>query len=76
MIMYCMVTAAYIIHNSLLSTMMRLPQMFFDTHPVGRILNRFSKDTDTLDNELPQIILDAVWCFLEVSYFVQYCIFF
>ncbi|KAK4305327.1 hypothetical protein Pmani_022778 [Petrolisthes manimaculis] len=66
MTMYCMVTAAYILHNNLLSSIMRLPQSFFDTNPVGRILNRFSKDTDAMDRELPQIILDLIWCFLEV----------
>ena len=31
------------IHNALLDHILRLPKSFFDTHPAGRILNRFSR---------------------------------
>ena len=30
--------------------------MFFETTPVGRILNRFSRDIETIDNVLPSLI--------------------
>ncbi|KAG2498469.1 hypothetical protein HYH03_003722 [Edaphochlamys debaryana] len=46
------VRAAVSIHNQLLDHTLRLPKSFFDTNPAGRILNRFSRDTDIMDSTL------------------------
>lgn len=43
-------------HQHMLFGIMRLPMEFFDTTPLGRILNRFSKDVDVTDNVLPQVL--------------------
>ncbi|CAK9781035.1 hypothetical protein CC85DRAFT_282605 [Cutaneotrichosporon oleaginosum] len=40
------------IHRDAIKSVMYAPQSFFDTTPLGRIMNRFSKDVDTIDNTL------------------------
>lgn len=35
-----------------INRVMHAPMSFFETTPVGRIMNRFSKDVDTMDNIL------------------------
>lgn len=54
---YCGIRSAKILHNRLLENVLRLPQSFFDTTPLGRILNRFSKDQYTVDEVLPRSFL-------------------
>lgn len=49
------IAAANAMHTALIHNVMRLPLNFFDTTPLGRILNRFSKDVDTCDNVLPHV---------------------
>ncbi|XP_011176315.1 multidrug resistance-associated protein 7 [Solenopsis invicta] len=47
--------AAVTTHKQLLKIVMRAKTMFFDIQPVGRIINRFSSDTYTIDDSLPFI---------------------
>ncbi|WVQ68434.1 uncharacterized protein L199_006642 [Kwoniella botswanensis] len=48
------------IHKNAITRVMFAPQSFFDTTPLGRIMNRFSKDTDTIDNTLSDAMRMAV----------------
>ncbi|XP_044271381.1 multidrug resistance-associated protein 1 isoform X1 [Tribolium madens] len=58
---------AQILHQLLLSNILRVPcTTFFDVTPVGRILNRFSKDVDTVDNILPMTLRGWITCFFSV----------
>uniref|UniRef100_A0A671R9M2 Si:ch211-221f10.2 n=1 Tax=Sinocyclocheilus anshuiensis TaxID=1608454 RepID=A0A671R9M2_9TELE len=45
----CTVRAASVLHDKLFKTLLLSPMRFFDTTPLGRILNRFSRDMDEVD---------------------------
>ena len=48
------INSSRILHSNMLWRVFRAPTSFFDTTPVGRILNRFSKDTQQVDEILPR----------------------
>lgn len=60
--------SAQMMHEVLLTNVLRMPGFFFDTNPLGRILNRFSKDVDTIDNTLPQVIRSWIMMLFAVNY--------
>ncbi|KAK8803865.1 hypothetical protein WA158_001559 [Blastocystis sp. Blastoise] len=60
------ISASRHIHKELSSKIMAAPIAFHDITPVGRILNRFNKDMDGVDNTLPQNFNQVVSMFLTV----------
>ena len=54
------------LHARLLDTMLRAPLAFFDTTQLGRILVRFSKDTDSIDNAVVQNMGMVLMCVFNV----------
>lgn len=53
---YGAICAASAIHNRLLDRVLKATVTFFDTTPLGRILNRFSSDLYNVDDSLPFVL--------------------
>ncbi|XP_035217642.1 multidrug resistance-associated protein 4-like isoform X2 [Stegodyphus dumicola] len=58
--------ASITLHNKMFRCVLRSPVSFFDSNPVGRILNRFAKDAGVVDETLPMASLDAVTIFCNL----------
>lgn len=48
------------LHNTTFARVIRAPLYFFDSNPQGRILNRFTTDTDILDTRLPTSLMTFI----------------
>lgn len=60
------VVAGRILHGTMLANILAAPMHFYDTTPIGRMINRFSKDIDVLDNVIPRNFESWLACFLRV----------
>jgi ABC-type multidrug transport system fused ATPase/permease subunit len=55
-----------LLHDKLLGATLQAPIAFFDTTPIGRILNRFSSDLVIVDEELTNTISSIANCTVQV----------
>lgn len=62
-------------HDNIFSKVLACPMKFFDTTPIGRIINRFAADMDEIDVRLPgnmeiflQNILLIIFALVSISY--------
>ncbi|XP_057704162.1 canalicular multispecific organic anion transporter 1 [Corythoichthys intestinalis] len=60
------VAASRILHSRLLDNILRAPMLFYDTTPIGRVVNRFAKDMFTIDEAIPQSFRSWILCLLGV----------
>uniref|UniRef100_A0A4W4EPI3 Cystic fibrosis transmembrane conductance regulator n=1 Tax=Electrophorus electricus TaxID=8005 RepID=A0A4W4EPI3_ELEEL len=61
-----LVCSAQTLHNRMFSCILRTPVRFFDINPIGRILNRFSKDIGHVDSLMPWTFVDFIQVFLLI----------
>ncbi len=52
------VRASKNLHNSMFSSILSTHIRFFDLNPLGRVINRFSKDIGQVDDTIPMTCLD------------------
>ena len=67
-----LINSATNLHDSMVASVAHAPVLFFDTSPSGRILNRFSKDTSVMDEDMPYVLHESVQqcCMLIMSVLV------
>lgn len=63
----CGLTAARKLHLNLFSSILAARMRFFDETPHGRVLQRFQKDTDVLDNQVPQTLSTVAQFFCQLA---------
>ncbi|XP_033865352.2 ATP-binding cassette sub-family C member 4-like isoform X1 [Acipenser ruthenus] len=61
-----LVNSAQTLHNQMFQSILRTPVRFFDVNPIGRILNRFSKDIGQLDSLLALTFADFIQISLQI----------
>ncbi|XP_044727747.1 ATP-binding cassette sub-family C member 4-like [Chrysoperla carnea] len=51
------------LHNKMFHSLSKAPMRFFDKNPIGRILNRFTKDIGAVDDQLPKTMTQGFQIF-------------
>lgn len=59
--------ASWALNHRMLFNLLRSPMSFFDMTPIGRIVNRFSKDIDMIDVLLPMNLRSWLQCLFSVQ---------
>jgi ATP-binding cassette subfamily C (CFTR/MRP) protein 4 len=55
---YLVIKASQVLHDQMAEAVLRAKMEFFDTNPLGRIMNRFSADVGSNDDLLPPTLVD------------------
>ncbi|CAK8678304.1 unnamed protein product [Clavelina lepadiformis] len=62
---YCVISGIHM-HDKMFHALLHSHTRFIDTNPVGRILNRFSKDMGQIDEILPATFMDFIYIFFTI----------
>jgi ATP-binding cassette subfamily C (CFTR/MRP) protein 4 len=72
MFFHLTIMASKRLHDDMTKSMIRAKLEFFDTNPLGRILNRFSADVGVADDQLPVAMFDFLFIlFMVIGAFVS-----
>lgn len=67
---FCIIKGSAEFHKRLASAVLRSPMSFFETTPVGRVLNRFGDDISSIDTVLPwTMMMFLMLCISAISTF-------
>lgn len=68
LVAFSSLNASKSLHRQLIDHTLRLPMSFFDSQPSGRLVNRFTRDTEQVDLNLPDTILSFLGCLFQVVF--------
>ncbi|XBW37008.1 hypothetical protein QEN19_002588 [Hanseniaspora menglaensis] len=69
----CIISAKNL-HKNSVHNILYAPMSFMDVTPVGRILNRFTKDIDALDNQMPYISVLGFYLLFQIGAVIIMCV--
>lgn len=72
---YCGLTASKKLHEEMVDSVLKCPMQFFETTPLGRIINRFSGDVSELDESLPSNFLEIIWVITDMIISISVIVF-
>ncbi|CAG2179504.1 unnamed protein product, partial [Oppiella nova] len=61
---YGAIKASEVLHKDMLYCILRTPLSFFDVTPLGRIINRFNRDFEMIDEEIPFCMSETTRTFI------------
>lgn len=58
--LWMFIKASQNLHQTMLKSILKCNIKFFESTPVGRIINRFSKDIEVLETKIPEAFKNAI----------------